>query len=423
MKSFNVVSRSLCCVAAFVLGSTLTAAAQDSGPRPSDPLFNPDVLHRIDLRVHSADWEKLKQNFQENTYYPADFVWNGEVVRNTGIRSRGSGSRSATKPGLRVDFDRYSSLETFLSLKSVVLDNLTQDHSGIHETVAMRVFARLGVPAPREAHARLYVNDEYIGLYAIVESIDKQFLARVFGSIGEDTQNDGYLYEFHYIDPWTFGYLGQELAPYAFRFDPKTHETESDAAKFGPIENLVRLVNDLPAEMYTTSLNEHLDLTAFMRYIAAQNFVAENDGFLGYAGMNNFYFYRRENSSQHVLIAWDEDTAFLGPDYPSNMRLQDNTLTSKAMQIPELRDAYYAGLADAMRLTDERTEPDGLTWLELEIRRQSDLIYEAMHDDPSKPYSLEEHEAARAHMISFARNRSQFLSEQIAASQASRRRR
>src|SRR5262245_3312090 len=188
MKPFAFLSRCLCFVAVLVFGSPLMAAAQGDGPSPDD-LFNPGVLYRIDLRIHSVDWEKLKQNFQENTYYPADFVWNGEVVRNSGIRSRGSGSRSGTKPGLRVDFDRYNATQTFRTLKSLVLDNLTQDPSGIHETVAMRVFERLGVPAPREAHARLYVNDEYIGLYAIVESIDKRFLARVFGVIAEDTQN------------------------------------------------------------------------------------------------------------------------------------------------------------------------------------------------------------------------------------------
>ena len=157
----------------------------------TDDLFNPETLQRIDLELHSADWSKLKENFQNNTYYPADLLWNGQTVRNVGIRSRGLGSRNAHKPGLKVDFDQYSTGEKFLGLKSLVLDNLTQDPSGIHETVTMRFLARLGIPAPREAHVRLYVKDQYIGLYAVVESIDKELLARVFGSIGEDTQNDG----------------------------------------------------------------------------------------------------------------------------------------------------------------------------------------------------------------------------------------
>src|SRR5688572_24722421 len=98
-----------------------SAAAQSS-----DDFFNPNALQRIELWLNSSDWEKLKAAFQENTYYPADVTWNGQTVRNVGIRSRGLGSRSGTKPGLRVDFDRYSDKQTFLGLKSFVLDNLTQ---------------------------------------------------------------------------------------------------------------------------------------------------------------------------------------------------------------------------------------------------------------------------------------------------------
>ena len=137
------------------------------------------TLQRLDLELHSADWAKLKENFQTNTYYPADMVWNGQTVRNVGIRSRGRGSRNANKPGLKIDFDRYSANQKFLGLKSLVLDNLTQDPSGIHETVSMAFYARLGIPTPRETHVRLYVRGEYIGLYALVESVDKDFLARM----------------------------------------------------------------------------------------------------------------------------------------------------------------------------------------------------------------------------------------------------
>ena len=255
-------------LAGLVAGAVaLAGAAQD--PLPSDPLFDSSVLQRVDLRMNSTDWEKLKQNFQENTYYPAEFVYKGQVVRGSGVRSRGFGSRSGTKPGMRVDFDRYATDQSFLGLKSVVLDNLTQDPSAVHETVTMKLFARLGIPAPREAHTRLYVNNRYEGLYAIVESIDKQFLSRVFGSIGDDVQNDGYLYEFDYVDQWTFTYLGSEFDPYEDRFEPKTHETKSDVEKYGPIENLVRLANTLRPDQFRSMLGEQLDLDTFVRYVAA----------------------------------------------------------------------------------------------------------------------------------------------------------
>src|SRR5262245_37177899 len=95
-----------------VLVISLLAApawAQDPPPGPtSDDFFNDSAVGELRLWLNDGDWEKLKANFQDNTYYPADMEWNGLQVQNLGIRSRGTGSRSANKPGLRVDFDRYS---------------------------------------------------------------------------------------------------------------------------------------------------------------------------------------------------------------------------------------------------------------------------------------------------------------------------
>jgi spore coat protein CotH len=326
------------------LGLSGSAAAQTS-----DDFFNPEVVQRIELWLNSSDWAKLKAAFQENTYYPADVTWNGITVRNVGIRSRGLGSRSSTKPGLRVDFDRYSNGQQFLGLKSFVLDNLTQDPTGVKETLAMRFFSRLGIPAPRETHARLFINGEYAGLYGLVESVDKTMMGRVFGAIGDNVQNDGYLFEYNYVlgSPWRFGYEGAALAPYKARFDIKTNETHAESTIWGPIEELVRLVNNTPSSSFEAAIGPRLDLGAFVRYIAAQNFIAQNDGFNGYDGMNNFYLYRLEDSASHVFIAWDEDNAFLQPDYSITTRNDDNVLSRKTLELPAYQAQYFGFLSEA----------------------------------------------------------------------------
>src|SRR5687767_5064102 len=286
------------------------ALAPHADAQTADDLFSRTELQRVDLWVHSSDWAKLKAEYQVNTYYPADLTWNGITVRNVGIRSRGRGSRSGHKPGLRVDFDRYTTAQRFLGLKSLVLDNVTQDASGIHESVAMAFYARLGIPASRELHTRLYVNNEYAGLYVIVESVDKELLARVFGAIGDDTQNDGWLYEFKWQDNWFFGHFGSDLKEYMLRFEATTHESRSDEEKYRPIETLIRLVNTTPPERFTAEVGPRLDIPQAIRFIAAQVFLAETDGFLGGFGVNNLYLYRLENSDVHVFIAWDADNTF-----------------------------------------------------------------------------------------------------------------
>lgn len=404
-----------------VLMAPLGLAARQPAERPSDALFDSTTVQRIDLRVHSADWAKLKQEFQSNEYYPADMVFQGETVRNVGIRSRGLGSRSGTKPGLRVDFDRYSDGQRFLGVKSFILDNLTQDPSTVHETVTMTLFARMGIPAPREAHVRLYVNNEFAGLYAAVESIDKQFLARVFGVVDDDTQNDGYLFEFNYVEPWYFGNLGDDIEQWKLRFDPKTKEDKSDDDKFGPIQTLVRLVNELPVDRFRAEVGAYLDLPAFMRYVAAQNFVAQRDGFLGYAGMNNFYFYRLEGTATHVFLAWDEDNAFDNVDWSITDRHDENVLMRKAMQVPELAAEYYAALRQAADLASEPTGDNGQPWLEYEVQRQLDLIAQPIRDDNNKPYTVVDHEAAREQMLEFAARRAAVVREQLPGTSSARR--
>ena len=357
---------------------------------------------RVDLELHSADWAKLKENFQTNEFYPADFTWNGVTVRNVGIRSRGRGSRNQNKPGLKVDFDKYSTNQKFLGLKSLVLDNLSQDPSGIHETVSMHFYERLGIPTPRETHVRLYVRGEYVGIYAIIESVDKEFLKRIYGSIGDDTQNDGWLYEFVWQDHWLFTDLGTDLREIKLRFDATTHESKPDEDKYRPIQELITLANQTPTEQFVSVIGPRFDIPGFIRFVAAQAYLGETDGFLGAFGINNFYLYRLENQIQHVLIAWDSDNTFWGATFPV-LPPQDNVLMATLMRIPEYNALWYSELARANQLAEQ----DG--WLDTEIIRQAQMIDTAMREDVYKPYSNNSYEGEMGSMLSFARDRIAYM--------------
>ena len=206
-------------------------------------------MQRLDLWVHSADWAKLGAEFQANTYYPADVTWNGVTVRNAGIRSRGRGSRSGTKPGLRVDFDRYATGQTFLGLKSFVLDNLTQDPSGIHETVAMAFNARLGIPAPREIHVASLREQRLRRPLRASSSRSTRTCSRACSAASATTRKTTATCSSS--STRTTGASrtsAASLDPYKIRFEATTHESKSDEDKYRPIETLVRLANDTPAD-------------------------------------------------------------------------------------------------------------------------------------------------------------------------------
>ena len=165
--------------AALLLGA-LFVDATPSAAQTAAELFDVNTIQEIRLSVNSRDLRTLRERFAENTYYPADLTWRNTRVRNVGIRSRGLGSRNSTKIGLRVEMARYTTGQTLVGLSTIVLDNVWQDAAMIRERLAFTLFERVGLAAPRESFGRLYINNEYQGLYAITEEIDADFMRREF---------------------------------------------------------------------------------------------------------------------------------------------------------------------------------------------------------------------------------------------------
>ena len=82
-------------------------------------------------------------------------------------------------------------------------------------------------------------------------------------------------------------------------------------------------------------------------------FVADNDGFLGNWGMNNYYLYRLADDHVFHFIDWDKSEAFKDtPDYwiwhnhldvPETTR---NRLWSRVMSYPDLKTLYLDTLLE-----------------------------------------------------------------------------
>ena len=417
MRSRNPTLLKFAVAVAFVAAlSALHAQSSPPPPLTPDDLFDQGTVNDLLLDVNKRDWAELKERFRENVYYQADLRWRGEVVRNVGIRSRGRGSRSETKPGLRVDFNRYVTGQQFLGLKSVVLDNLTQDPAMLKERVVMRFFAEMGLPAPRVAHVRLFVNGEFAGLYTIVESIDKDFLKRTLN------ENDGYLYEFTHTDPYGFEYLGSALEKYAEFFEPKTHEHDSMFSLYYPIKELAWSVSESPDSMFVSSVNQYLDLRTLFTYAAVENFVADRDGLFGDWGMNNFYLYRFEGKNVSQLLPWDKDSSFWAIDYGIWTNMEANALARRALKEPPLQRVYLEALrrsaelalrppAPAPGVARRRTldEAPQAGWLEREVSFIYSQIREFAHADEAKPFSTERFEDEMGKVLEFSRARPRYV--------------
>lgn len=396
----------MCALAAWA--STFPAEAQTA-----DELFDDTQLHDVRLSVHSADWSALKSAYTENTYYPADLQWRGVKVRNVGIRSRGLATRNEFKPGLRIDVNRYVDGQRFLGLRSLVLDNAYRDISMIKDRVAMNLFARLGVPAPRSSHAKVFVNGSLVGVYAITEELDEEFVQRAF-TLPESSERDrGTLFEYHWEFPYTFAYLGSSLELYRTLFEPRSREQDSPAELFGPIEEMVRVVNEAPTESFAEQAGARIDLAQVMKYLAIERFMAEYDGLLGYKGMANFYLYRFAHDGRFSLVPWDKDQTFYAANMQIGQGLGDNTLVSRSIAVPELRRVYLDTLAECARIARQVSEGDDRPWLEREVARADAQIRDAVRADPNRWFSFDDYLAEIARMLEFARTRPGFVSCEV----------
>jgi spore coat protein CotH len=317
------------------LAALLTATLPDlAAAQTSADVFDARQLHEIRLFIHSSDLRELREDYQGNTYYPADLEWRNVRVRNVGVRSRGYGSRSGTKLGLRVDFDHYTTGQQFVGLEALVLDNLWQDPSMMKERLAMAFFERMGQPAPRESFCRLYINNVYQGLYGVVEEIDGPFLARTIG------ERSGYLFEYRWVRPYYGTDLGDELAAYAELFEPRTRELEAPGPLYLPIRGLFGEAGRLDDPAWRDNVDAYIDLAQLVTQTAIEAFLSELDGLLGYDGMNNFYLYRGAGSTRHRVFPWDKDNAFYWVESPVMLRTDENVLIGGALAHADLRSLY-----------------------------------------------------------------------------------
>jgi spore coat protein CotH len=340
------------------------------GQQPGEDFFDDTVIHDVRIDLDPDDWAALRQNYLEDTYYHASVSSGSFQAANVGIRSRGRGSRSAEKPNLDVNVDKYNKKQTFAELGFFVLKANNQDASLMHEPVAFKLFQRMGLPASREAPARLFINGEYFGFYTIVEHVDEDFLDRNLGESGGD------LFEWKPNAFFQFQDLGDDPAAYAIVLDPKTNEDNPNYQKF---IDLIHAINDSPEADFAGAVSRYLNPELYLAHAAAENALAEIDGIWDSVyGTNNIYLYRFQDQDLFQLIVWDKDLTFLQPQRTLPLPV-DNVLARRLLAIPQYRSFYFSQLA---RAADLLGGAGG--WGDQEVNRTYALIHDAAVNDPHK---------------------------------------
>ncbi len=277
-------------------------AAGSGSADPSAALFDPDVLQRFDITLPEASIAALNASSDVYTYGSLDY--GNTTLADIGVRIKGEASRRnlTQKAAFKLKLDEYVADQRLLGLNRITLNNMLADATFMAECLSYAVYRAAGLPAPRCNHALVYVNGEFFGVYANIESEDKTFLRRWF------TDEDGNLYE----DGMSDFVAGSESS-----FDLQTNETANDRSD---LTSLISAIDSAESSTYLTDLDSILDTAQYLRFTAVEAAVNQWDGYsYTYFEPNNFRIYHDPTTRKFTFIPWGHDLAMKAfPNYGDN---------------------------------------------------------------------------------------------------------
>jgi hypothetical protein len=291
-----------------LLAVILLSIPVSSFSQNGDNLFNSSVIHEIRMYSNDPDlWQDLLTHYNEsqagaeNVYNPVDIIIDGTSLSSVGLRIKGFSSAwgSDIKKPFRIDFDEFVTDQKYDGLKKISLNNALWDPSCMRDVIAYNILRFEGVAASRTSYAKVYINDQYWGLYIVAEQIDKTFLKQAFGD------NDGNLYK---CIGWShLTYVSDSKDDYKQSIELKTNETQDDWTNF---IDFVRYLNkiDISDEEYRTVFPEKFDIPHYLKILAVDILINNWDSYYDHG--RNYYIYDNPVNNKMTWIPWDYNLSF-----------------------------------------------------------------------------------------------------------------
>lgn len=277
------------------LGTTL------HGQISGESVYDINVLHEVRLQFDQDNyWQQMEQNFESSTefesvpYIMTTVTIDGEVVDSVGARFKGFTSYTfySNKKPIKLDFNEYVGGQRLDGLRKLNLNNATGDPGMHRDVIAYEMMRKMGVSAPRTAFAKLYINDEYWGLYQLIEQVDKEFLEDNYAySKGNLFKNKG----------WNkFEYFGSSESNYSPPYQIKTNKDENDWEGF---INLMDVLNNTTDEEFITEIQQVFNVHQYLKVLAVDVATNNWDSYLEHG--RNWYVYEDTESNLFNWIPWD----------------------------------------------------------------------------------------------------------------------
>lgn len=324
---------------------------------------------RITIDLDVLGWIFDSANVHSDSIHLAQFHFKNkyidETVENVGFRLRGNTSRESAKKSFKISFNTFVSGRKFYSLDKMNLNGEHNDPSIIRSKICCDWFNEIGLTASRAAHAAVYINDEYYGLYISVEHIDDEFVNRRY----RDTS--GNLWKC--LWPADLTYRGADPSNYYPYFgDERPYElkTNKDRYDYSQLARFIDILNNTSDADFIDSVEQILEVPEALKYFAMDILTGSWDDYRFLK--NNYYLYYEPRVDKFHLIPYDYDNTFgvdwFGIDWatvdPYDYPASDDSgrPLMRLLEVPEYRNLYthmlqfYAANVTALNLNDSRID-------------------------------------------------------------------
>jgi len=292
-------------------------------------VFDQSQLREYRLTISADSLKYMNTYGYREEFVPAELNFDGSNIGKIGIRykgsdytlprcffpngdtARGTPNKTCAKISYKLKFTQYNPDKRLYGLKKLNLHAFSADGTKMHEMLSYELFRDMGIHAPRTAYAKVYINDNLIGLFLAVEEIDGRFTQSRWPDNG-----DGNLYK----EVWP------RTADTKYYLDGlKTNDDPEDNPNVQKMVSYYNAINSSSEQSFVQNLSSYMDFDYLLRYLAVDVAIKNWDGMRSWywdskkqqGNNHNYFFYEEEakkSNGKIWIIPWDMDQALTSRD-------------------------------------------------------------------------------------------------------------
>jgi hypothetical protein len=266
--------------------------------------FETTHIPEIRISFKQKNWMSLLDSLKisGSNMLIGDVSVDGTAMPSVGVRYRGSSSfkYGDKRNPYYIKLNLVNSNANYQGASSITLSTALRDPSMVREVMGYEI-ARKYMPAPRANYAKLFVNNEYIGLYINVESIEDNFLNRNFG-VADNT-----LIRCNAEDKTAAD--GCKKSPYSsleFEENETCYLSNYDLLSKQGWDDFFALVKTLNKN--SENIEKYLDVDKTLWMLAYNNVLVNLNSYTG--GKSQNYYLYKDKQGRFVPVLWDLNLNF-----------------------------------------------------------------------------------------------------------------